>query len=923
MADDWDRRIRHDYRYWMSDGVATDAEMWATGERDMELLLRNWTPDKIVGTALEIGCGVGRLVRAFSFKFTKVIGVDVSPAGIEQAAALLKGLDNISLHVSDGLGLRMIESATVDFVYSFAALQSMPLEAFVGYLLETQRVLKLGGVASLQVYLGSQATSPTQDTLSIRSYGEQEFRSTVERLGFAWKESREITDLPFDPSDRHLNHLAKIVRLEKIANVISSEREIVELLGVRDAASPSAAWLGSETEYLMALARAKQHLEGSRLAAAKEALEFAVRCYGSVDTDVKELLAKIRSDLGETKNSEKPATATTRGDVLDSNRRAIETYHPHLMADLGKIKADGVEIRVSGNGESVVIYRGNPLGNVEKPKRAGEIWAQQVANSFETKSAEELYAFGLGSAYQLEQLIEIAGKPIHLVEPNREVFDLVIRTRDISSLLSRLQSISFDTQDAVSKLRSSSKRAALVEYVPTKMINSEKFSELQRVIRSKTAFAELNPRVAVVGPIYGGSLPIAQYALRALGALGVRSMGYSFRSFHQPFKDITSHLKEQGRKDKLETQFVEMLSSSLLEGINERPVDILICLAQAPVSPTVLTELRSRGVITVMWFVEDCNRFQSWRHLAPYFDFFFIIQKEKHIKNLLNAGAGSVNYLPVGCDPGIHAKVELSTEERERFGSELSFVGAGYNNRQHVFARLASRDFKIWGTEWPGCLPFTKLLQSNGSRIEPEDYVKIFNSSTINLNLHSSSERDGVEPYGDFVNPRTFELASSQAFQLVDNRELMPEMFEIGTEMATFSDEGEMEDRIDYYLRHPGERAQLVERSYKRVISEHTYAHRMRSMLEIIYADRYDQLKAREVQSPWTATLRAAEEFPELFEKLSELRTSGEDPKLDGLIDVILKKKGELSESDRKLLFLHHIRKQIATVEGMRGGKAE
>ena len=923
MADDWDRRIRHDYRYWMSDGVASDAEMWATGERDMELLTRNWSAEKLRGTALEIGCGVGRLVRAFSFKFQQVIGVDVSPAAIEQAATLLKTRDNIALHVSDGLGLSMIESSSLDFVYSFAALQSMPLEAFVGYLMEMQRVLKLGGASSIQVYLGDRAGSPTEDTLSIRSYGEQEFRLVMERLGFSWLESREITELPFDPSDRNKNYLAKIVRLEKISNATLTEREIIELLGVRDEISASTAWLGSETEYLMALARAKQHLEGSRLSAAKEALEFAVRCYGSVDDEVKELLARIRTDLGERAATPAPKVAAS-SQIIEANHRAVAARHPQLMSEsVGSNSSSGLEVRQSASGEMVIWCNGQVLGNSEKPVRAGEIWAQQIANSHEIKSAEELYAFGIGSGHHLEQLALLTDKPIHLVEPRREIFELLIRTRDISSLLSRIKTVSFDLDRTIADLRGKQLRAAVLDYIPTKLLAPEPFADLQRAVRSKAAFKDLNPRVAVVGPIYGGSLPIAHYALRALGGLGVRSMGYSFKSFHQPFKDITSHVREQGRKDKLESQFVELMSSSLLEGINERPIDILICLAQAPLTPAILTELRSRGIITVMWFVEDCNRFQTWRQLAPYFDFFFIIQRGQHIQNILEHGAGRVHYLPVACDPGIHTKVELSAAERSSYGSELSFVGAGYNNRQHVFARLANRDFKIWGTEWPGCLPFTKLLQAGGNRIDPEDYVKIFNASKINLNLHSSMERDGVEPYGDFVNPRTFELASSQAFQLVDNRELLPSMFEIGTEMATFSDEGELEERIDYYLQRPEERAEIVRRSYQRVIAQHTYAHRMREMLEIIYAERFDQLKSRDVQSPWTATLRAAEEFPELMEKLNKLKSTGEDPKLNGLVEEIIKKKGDLNETDQKILFLHHIRSQIAQVEGQRGGKTE
>ena len=74
MAQDWDRRIRHDYRYWMSDGVESDEAMWETGERDMSMLLGRWPQDKIKGVAVEIGCGVGRLLRAASDKFQQVIG---------------------------------------------------------------------------------------------------------------------------------------------------------------------------------------------------------------------------------------------------------------------------------------------------------------------------------------------------------------------------------------------------------------------------------------------------------------------------------------------------------------------------------------------------------------------------------------------------------------------------------------------------------------------------------------------------------------------------------------------------------------------------------------------------------------------------------------------------------------------------------
>ena len=79
MRSEWDDRISHDYRYWMSDGIKDDSAMWSTGERDLEILLRGSRSDELQNQiALELGCGVGRILKAASKRFKRVIGVDVS-----------------------------------------------------------------------------------------------------------------------------------------------------------------------------------------------------------------------------------------------------------------------------------------------------------------------------------------------------------------------------------------------------------------------------------------------------------------------------------------------------------------------------------------------------------------------------------------------------------------------------------------------------------------------------------------------------------------------------------------------------------------------------------------------------------------------------------------------------------------------------
>ena len=64
--------------------------------------------------------------------------------------------------------------------------------------------------------------------------------------------------------------------------------------------------------------------------------------------------------------------------------------------------------------------------------------------------------------------------------------------------------------------------------------------------------------------------------------------------------------------------------------------------------------------------------------------------------------------------------------------------------------------------------------------------MKIYNASKININLHSSLQTTDLVSRGDFVNPRTFELAAAGAFQLVDERSLLGELFG-ADELATFT----------------------------------------------------------------------------------------------------------------------------------------
>ena len=545
------------------------------------------------------------------------------------------------------------------------------------------------------------------------------------------------------------------------------------------------------------------------------------------------------------------------------------------------------------------------------------MWVKRSLQEKRFADCSDICVFGIGCGYHLEAMIDVASKPVSLIEPSISVFRNAIEQRDLTLALSRIKSLSVGKEE---KLKLFDATSELLIRPQSMVVSGEYLGKVKEQFYGTRGLTSLHPTVMVLGPMQGGTLPIAGYTSRALGVLKQRTREMDVSGFSPGYHVLEGMVKDKVRQTVLHQNYLEMISQGVLESIEERKIDILICMAQAPISGRVLTELRKRGVITVLWFMEDYLRFTYWREMAKFYDFVFTIQKGECLDLIRQAGAGEVHYLPMGCDPAVHRPLELSPEERAEWGSPISFVGAGYHNRQQTFASLAELPFKIWGTEWPGCRPFDRMIQASGRRLSPDEYIKIFNATDININLHSSTERDGVDPFGDFVNPRTFELASVGAFQLVDERSLLAENFEPGKEVITFSNARDLKEKIDYYLQRPDERREIGARARERALREHTYAHRIRDMLSMIYSSRFEQLKNREDSSPWKKMLERSSRFPELNGRCKQSFERGEEPILDGLVVDILEGKGKLTETEQKLLFLYHVRKQIIRMKTEEAG---
>jgi len=191
MRNDWNARAREDAGYYVAFGRRDqdDAEFYATATEmvgSLESELRR-VPLSKRGSwrALEIGCGPGRLMRPMSRHFVEIDGVDVSDEMIALAKQRLSDIPNAHPHHNDGASLSRFPDETFEFVYSYAVFQHIPSrEVIIQYLRETQRVMKIGGLARLQFNGLPQGIGASYDTWAGARFSSSELMEFARNSDF-------------------------------------------------------------------------------------------------------------------------------------------------------------------------------------------------------------------------------------------------------------------------------------------------------------------------------------------------------------------------------------------------------------------------------------------------------------------------------------------------------------------------------------------------------------------------------------------------------------------------------------------------------------------------------------------------------------------------------------------------------------------
>lgn len=312
-------------------------------------------------------------------------------------------------------------------------------------------------------------------------------------------------------------------------------------------------------------------------------------------------------------------------------------------------------------------------------------------------------------------------------------------------------------------------------------------------------------RVLLVCPL-GRPWFTGYYLLNALRRMEIPAVAFDYRLY----------------ASKLGVEGMNKLLSQVVVDVNP---DLILSLKAELVSPRLMSRQKAT---TALWFFDYVTPVPTWLlELAKAHDFFFSV-----CKGYLELFPKEVNgfFLPEAYDDTIIKPVEVSEEDRSKYGAEVAFIGTDKPRPCEILKKIAENgfDLKIWGREVSGGWKKAGLEEYwMGYRSTDLEFNKTCVSSKIVLGVSDRQKRDCNLCFS----ARVYQVLGARGFLLEERGKGIEGMFRDGVDLALWNDEDDLIGKIRYYLNHDDERARISRRGHKKVKKHHTFKVRMRQLL--------------------------------------------------------------------------------------------
>ena len=128
---------------------------------------------------------------------------------------------------------------------------------------------------------------------------------------------------------------------------------------------------------------------------------------------------------------------------------------------------------------------------------------------------------------------------------------------------------------------------------------------------------------------------------------------------------------------------------------------------------------------------------------------------------------------------------------KKAFGRKMRFYGLA-SVKKNIYFNI-TQGFPGWVTQ----LPFEK-------------YVSLYQRAKIGINIHNR----GDYTVGGY---RLFDLPANGIMQISDGGQYLQQFFNVGYEIESYTNAGDLIDKVKYYLNHDEERNRIALEGFRRV----------------------------------------------------------------------------------------------------------
>jgi len=271
-------------------------------------------------------------------------------------------------------------------------------------------------------------------------------------------------------------------------------------------------------------------------------------------------------------------------DYLEQNLEGLRKTFPSLVQATKECRGGILTITASREGSASATHEGQWIHSSYDPRKEARTWAETQLR--EWKAGELGVVMGIGLLYHVEALAAVkpTGSRLAVIVPDVSILKDAASVRPVGAWFNAVEWIWGSPQEMAEQLASKSAPIRFLTYAPAARLHSEAHQQLETSLRQLVAMKQSGQlHIAVVGPIYGGSLPIARYVGKALEAMGHRT-SWIDHSLHRSSYDTFGTYRDTRHRQAMQSRFAEILSLSTITHLAEDPPDLVLAIAQAPLT---------------------------------------------------------------------------------------------------------------------------------------------------------------------------------------------------------------------------------------------------------------------------------------------------------------------------------------------------